>query len=267
MRDMPQYIQKLSCTLGRRSSYLDLQGGGSILKWERCATQPDSGRPQPQAHGALSLVTGGARWPLRMRCRLRRCCVPPFLCPNDQRCWTALGLLPAIVRCRCSSPKKPAGRASSGSWPLAFEGETDPALASLVDEIVWLKVGQLSQDDRPLHHRGVKQCVMAGQIAPKNLFDSGPTSAPWRLLLRLKEKNAHTIFGAIADELKQDGVELIEATPWLRPRCRRRAFQLGPEAVGGAAGGRRVWLSHRQGGFPAGNRPDRGGQERHGSGR
>ena len=27
----------------------------------------------------------------------------------------------------------------------AAEGETDPALAQLVDEIVWLKVGQLSK--------------------------------------------------------------------------------------------------------------------------
>ena len=32
------------------------------------------------------------------------------------------------------------------------------------------------------------------------------------LLLRLKEKNAHSIFGAIADELAKEGVELIEAT-------------------------------------------------------
>ena len=32
------------------------------------------------------------------------------------------------------------------------------------------------------------------------------------LSIRLKEKNAHAIFGAIADELKKDGVELIEAT-------------------------------------------------------
>ena len=28
---------------------------------------------------------------------------------------------------------------------VAFEGETDPSLASLVDDIVWLKVGQLSK--------------------------------------------------------------------------------------------------------------------------
>ena len=28
---------------------------------------------------------------------------------------------------------------------VGFEGETDPALAALVDEIVWLRVGQLSK--------------------------------------------------------------------------------------------------------------------------
>jgi DUF1009 family protein len=28
---------------------------------------------------------------------------------------------------------------------VAFENETDPALAGLVDEIVWLRVGQLSK--------------------------------------------------------------------------------------------------------------------------
>ena len=28
---------------------------------------------------------------------------------------------------------------------VAFENETDPALAALVDEIVWLRVGQLSK--------------------------------------------------------------------------------------------------------------------------
>jgi UDP-2,3-diacylglucosamine hydrolase len=49
------------------------------------------------------------------------------------------------------------------------------------------------------------------------------------LLLRLKEKNAHTIFGAIADELKKDGVELIDATPWLAPLMPGKDFQLGPK--------------------------------------
>ena len=109
----------------------------------------------------------------------------------------------------------------------AVEGETDPALAGLVDDIVWLKVGQLSKMIATFTDRGVKQCVMAGQVAPKNLFDLRPDLRAMGILFRLKEKNAHTIFGAIADELKKDGVELIEATPWLAPLMPQTGFQLG----------------------------------------
>jgi len=111
---------------------------------------------------------------------------------------------------------------------VAFEGETDPTLAPLVDEIVWVKVGQLSKMISALTDRNVRQCVMAGQIAPKNLYDIRPDLRAMGLLLRLKEKNAHTIFGAIADELKKDGVELIEATPWLKPLMPAAGFHLGP---------------------------------------
>ena len=112
---------------------------------------------------------------------------------------------------------------------VAFEGETDPALASLVDKITWLKVGQLSKLIGAFTDEGVKQCVMLGQIAPKNLFDVRPDLRAMGLLLRLKEKNAHTIFGGIADELRKDGVELIEATTWLRPLMPGAGFHLGPK--------------------------------------
>jgi len=116
---------------------------------------------------------------------------------------------------------------------VAFEGETNPDLAGLVDEVVWLKVGQLSKMISTFTERGVKQCVMVGQIAPKNLFDVRPDLRALALLLRLKEKNAHTIFGAIADELGKDGVELIEATPWLKPLMPDSGFHLGPKLSDG----------------------------------
>ncbi len=112
---------------------------------------------------------------------------------------------------------------------VAFEGETDPTLASLVDDIVWLRVGQLSKLISAFTEHGVKHCVMAGQIAPKNLYDLRPDLRALGLLLRLRQKNAHTIFGAIADELQREGVELIEATPWLRPLMPTSGFQLGPK--------------------------------------
>jgi UDP-2,3-diacylglucosamine hydrolase len=112
---------------------------------------------------------------------------------------------------------------------VAFQGETDPALADLVDEIVWLKVGQLGKLISTLKERGVTQCAMAGQIAPKNLFDVRPDLRALALLLKLKEKNAHTIFGALADELRREGIELVEATPWLEPLMPGPGFHLGPK--------------------------------------
>src|SRR5688572_9462921 len=80
---------------------------------------------------------------------------------------------------------------------VGFEGETDPALAQLVDDLVWVRVGQLSKMIAAFTDRNVKRCVMVGQIAPKNLFDVRPDLRAMALLFRLKEKNAHTIFGAI----------------------------------------------------------------------
>lgn len=110
---------------------------------------------------------------------------------------------------------------------VAFENETDPALAPLVDEIVWLKVGQLSKLIAAFTRRAVTHCVMLGQIAPRHLFDVRPDLRALSLLLKLKERNAHTLFGAIAQELQKDGVELIAATPWLQSIMPGPRFHLG----------------------------------------
>ena len=111
---------------------------------------------------------------------------------------------------------------------VAFEGETEPQLASLVDSIVWLRVGQLSKMVAAFRDHGINRCVMAGQIAPKNLFEVRPDLRAMMMLFKLKEKNAHTIFGAIGDELAKEGITLIEATPWLKPAMPSEGFQLGP---------------------------------------
>ena len=111
---------------------------------------------------------------------------------------------------------------------VAFDGETDPALAELVDEIEWLRVGQLSRLISAFARRHVRHCVMAGQIAPGKLYEIRPDLRAMALLLRLKERNAQTIFGAVAEALKEEGVELIAATPWLRPLMPGAGFGLGP---------------------------------------
>jgi DUF1009 family protein len=111
---------------------------------------------------------------------------------------------------------------------IAFENETNPALAQKVDDLVWLKVGQLSKMIAALKDRGVAHCVMLGQIAPRNLFYVRPDLRALAMLMKLREKNAHSIFGALADELKKDGITLIEPIPWLQPLMPAAGFSLGP---------------------------------------
>ncbi len=111
---------------------------------------------------------------------------------------------------------------------VGFEGETDPALAAGVDQITWVRVGQLGKMIAALKDQGVRECVMLGQIAPSNLFNLRPDLKAMALLLRLKEKNAHSIFGAIADELAKEGVLLIDPLAWLGPWMPGVGYAVGP---------------------------------------
>lgn len=97
----------------------------------------------------------------------------------------------------------------------AFTDETEPGLAERVDEIEWLRVGQLGKMIRFFRDHDVRHAVMVGQIAPKNLFDLRPDLRTLKMLSKVKERNADTLFSAIAEELARDGIELLPATTFL----------------------------------------------------
>ena len=97
----------------------------------------------------------------------------------------------------------------------AFTGETDPELEQHVDSVDWMRVGQLNRLLKFFREQDVHRAIMAGQIAPKNLFDLRPDLKAMLLLGKLKERNAESIFAAIADELAQINVELLPATTFL----------------------------------------------------
>ena len=111
----------------------------------------------------------------------------------------------------------------------AFEGETDPALASKVDDLRWLRVGQLGKLTAYAKESGARQAIMAGQIAPKNLFDLRPDFAALLVLAKLKERNAETLFGAVADQLAKAGVELLPATTFLEEFLAPEGHFAGPK--------------------------------------
>ncbi len=111
-----------------------------------------------------------------------------------------------------------AARAKSGDVRLvaaAFQGETSPDFLDLVDASEWFRVGQLGKLIKFFKSQKAKEAIMVGQIAPKNLFDLRPDLRTLMLLARLKERNAESLFGGIADELAKDGIELLPATTFL----------------------------------------------------
>ncbi len=95
---------------------------------------------------------------------------------------------------------------------VAFKGETEPEIERLVDQVAWIHLGQLGALLDALRGFGVPHAVMAGQIKPTHLFSLRMDGPMLKLLGRLKERNAHSIFGAIGEELRGIGVDLQPAS-------------------------------------------------------
>lgn len=110
-----------------------------------------------------------------------------------------------------------------------FEGETDPAIAACADAFVSLRVGQLGKLAGFFRAHRVAHAIMAGQIAPKNLFDLRPDMRTLLMLAKLKERNAESIFGGIANELAKDGIELLPATTFLEDQLPAAGPVCGPK--------------------------------------
>jgi UDP-2,3-diacylglucosamine hydrolase len=109
-----------------------------------------------------------------------------------------------------------------------FQDETKPELAARADVMEWFRVGQLSKMIAFFKREQVTEVIMAGQIAPKNLFNLRPDIRTLLMLARLKERNAESLFGAIGDELAKDGITLLPATTHLEQHLATSGHIAGP---------------------------------------
>jgi DUF1009 family protein len=99
---------------------------------------------------------------------------------------------------------------------VGFKGDTDPALAELVDEFGWIGVGQLGRLIRRFKSAGAEEAVMAGQITPTRLFSKIAFDVRGlKVYAGLKDRKADTIFAAVGAELAKDGIQLVESTRYL----------------------------------------------------
>jgi hypothetical protein len=84
--------------------------------------------------------------------------------------------------------------------------------------IVWLSLGQLSACIDALKAAGATHAVMAGQIKHVKIF-SGilPDRLLLSVLLRLRSKNTDSLISAVADVMRDHGIELLDSTAFLTP--------------------------------------------------
>ena len=96
---------------------------------------------------------------------------------------------------------------------IELGGETPTELVNdfKTEQRATVKVGQVGKLLKELKSFDAGYAVMVGQVTPGKLFRGlHPDLKAIRMLAGLDRKNAETIFGAIADEIENAGVHLLD---------------------------------------------------------
>ena len=96
---------------------------------------------------------------------------------------------------------------------VAHEGETEPELASHVDRIHWIKIGQLSKLIKAFKADKVHQAVMLGGIKKTHMFTTlRPDLRTLAMATRLALRKDDDILREFARELEGEGIVICEST-------------------------------------------------------
>ena len=85
--------------------------------------------------------------------------------------------------------------------------------------IHWVSLGQLGTCIELLKHDGVTHAVMAGQVKHTKIFSGGivPDMLFLSVLKQLASRNTDGLIGAVANVLRDRGIELVDSTALLQP--------------------------------------------------
>jgi len=93
------------------------------------------------------------------------------------------------------------------------------AVARTGGDIHWISLGQLGKCVKLLRDAGVTRAVMAGQVKHAKIFAPSIIFDPVALTLlnKLRSRNTDGIIGAVAEVLRDNGIELVDSTAFLTP--------------------------------------------------
>ncbi len=135
-----------------------------------------------------------------------------------------------LIAGRGSYPKLVADRAREQGVPIRLIAFEDEATQELFDSFpeehrARINVGQVAKWLKALRKFDCQYSIAAGQVKPGKLFRGlRPDIKAATLLLKLKRKNADTIFSAVAEELSQNGQTALDARAFLDPDMARKGL-------------------------------------------
>ena len=84
-------------------------------------------------------------------------------------------------------------------------------------EMHWVSIGQLGTFLKILKDAGIKTAVMAGQVKHVKIFGFVPDATAMAMMFKLGTRNTDSLIGAVADLMREHGIELINSTQFLQP--------------------------------------------------
>lgn len=105
----------------------------------------------------------------------------------------------------------------------AIREETSPEIDNIASKVEWVGVGQLGRLIRFFKREEVTHAIMAGQVKHHQIFrlNALPDLRMVRMLARLATKNTDNLIGAVASELADEGITVVDSTIFLEPLLAR----------------------------------------------
>ena len=100
--------------------------------------------------------------------------------------------------------------------------ELEQAAREAGAELHWVSLGHLGKCIKLLKAAGASRALMAGQVKHAKIFSGViPDLTLLSVLTRLKSRNTDALISAVADVLRNEGIDLLDSTAFLEPLLAR----------------------------------------------
>lgn len=113
---------------------------------------------------------------------------------------------------------------------VAHQGEADPSLAGFVDELHWVRLGQISAIVRRFKAAGVNKAVMAGGIGRVGALTSArPDLGAVKIIASLRSFRDDALLRAVAAHFESEGIQIVAPTDYVKELLAPEGLLAGPK--------------------------------------